>query len=125
MIVHNNLTFQELVSPNNKDLNFKLNTKRQIGIWGQRYAKCLRDEHEERYFELLCSTELASQLEEMDAIYSKLFDEEFKKMKKKFKVTKSLKSKDYWEWKTRIKSAYDEAYEVVLKQIFESLSQEK
>lgn len=121
MIVHNNLTFQELISPNNKDLNFKLNTKRQIGIWGQRHAKYLRNEHHEVYLDLLCSTKIGDYLEQVDALATKLFDEEFKKLKKKYGVTKTLKSRNYFEWKARTKQAFDEANEIIFAQIIEKI----
>lgn len=68
MKIYNNLTY----APFDSDTQTPI---KQIGIWGHRHAKYLRDFHPELYFTMLCKTELAEYLETVNTKAEQMYSE--------------------------------------------------
>ena len=70
----------------------------QIGIWGQRRLKHLRENKEVLYMTMLMSGTLKDHLEEVDSSAEEMLNRLILQMKKQEKVTEELKATNQMEW---------------------------
>ena len=76
--------------------NLKLNTEQnaQIGVWGMRHKRYLKQHHKVLYYNLMTADKLNSYLADIDKRARLLFDETVKSLAKKENVTEKLKETD-------------------------------
>lgn len=95
--------------------NLKLNTEQnaQIGVWGMRHKRYLKQHHKVIYYNLLTAGILNSYLAEIDQRAKLLFDETVKSLAKKENVTEKLKSENAMLWLQKMNNIRNRAMEVV------------
>ena len=95
--------------------NLKLDTEQnaQIGVWGLRHKRYLKQHHKVIYYSLLTAGNLNSYLAEIDQRAKLLFDETTKSLAKKENVTEELKSENAMLWLQKMNNIRNRAMEVV------------
>jgi len=95
--------------------NLKLNTEQnaQIGVWGMRHKRHLKQHHKVIYYNLLTAGILNSYLTDIDQRAKLLFDETVKSLAKKENVTEKLKATDMMLWVQKMNNIRNRAAEVV------------
>lgn len=95
--------------------NFTLNTEQnaQIGVWGMRHKRYLKQHHKVTYYNLLTAGKLNSYLSGIDQRAKLLFDETVKLLAKKENVTEKLKETDMMLWVQKMNNIRNRATEVV------------
>lgn len=95
--------------------NLKLDTEQnaQIGVWGLRHKRYLKQHHKVIYYSLLTAGKLNSYLAEIDQRAKLLFDETEKSLAKKENVTEKLKETDMMLWVQKMNNIRNRAAEIV------------
>lgn len=95
--------------------NLKLDTEQnaQIGVWGLRHKRYLKQHHKVIYYNLLTAGKLNSYLAEIDQRAKLLFDETVKSLAKKENVTEKLKESDMMLWVQKMNNIRNRAAEIV------------
>lgn len=95
--------------------NLKLDTEQnaQIGVWGLRHKRYLKQHHKVIYYSLLTAGKLNLYLAEIDQRAKLLFDETAKSLAKKENVTEELKSENAMLWLQKMNNIRNRAMEVV------------
>ena len=95
--------------------NLKLNTEQnaQIGVWGMRHKRYLKQHHKVIYYNLLTAGILNSYLAEIDQRAKALFNETVKSLAEKENVTEKLKAKNPMMWVQKMNNIRNRATEVV------------
>lgn len=89
----------------------------QIGIWGQRRLKYLRENKEVLYMTMLMSGTLKERLEEVDRFAEEMFDRLVTQMKKQERITEALKATNQMEWVQRMNNIRSRAKEIVYQEL--------
>ena len=89
----------------------------QIGIWGQRRLKYLRENKEVLYMTMLMSGTLKEHLEEVDRFAEEMFDHLVMQMKKQERITEALKATHQMEWVQRMNNIRNRAEEIVYQEL--------
>lgn len=99
--------------------NLKPNTEQnaQIGMWGMRHKRYLKQHHKVIYYNLLTAGILNSYLTDIDQRAKLLFDETVKSLAKKENVTEKLKSENAMLWVQKMNNIRNRATEIVNNQI--------
>ena len=99
--------------------NLKLNTEQnaQIGVWGMRHKRYLKQRHKVIYYNLLTAGKLNSYLADIDKRARFLFDETVKSLAEKENLTEKLKSENAILWVQKINNIRNRATEIVNNQI--------
>ena len=84
-----------------------------IGIWGQRHAKYLKQNHKVLYMNLLTSGNLNRYLSDIDKQAEDMFFWVVKQLAEKEGITEKLKAKNQMEWVQRINSICGSVIEIV------------
>ena len=85
----------------------------QIGIWGQRHRRHLKEHHRVRYYNLLTAGTLNDYLAEAESQAQALFDALVRKLSEEENLTEKLKASDPMEWVRRSNSIRNRATEIV------------
>lgn len=72
--------------------------QKPIGIWGQRHARYLKQNHKVQYMNLLTSNKLNGYLADIDKQAEDMFSRLVNEMAKKQGVTEQLKATDQLAW---------------------------
>ncbi len=88
-----------------------------IGIWGQRRCKYLKEHHRILYNSMLYSGTLNTHLEEVDKSASKMFDQLVKQMAAQKDITEALKTQDQMAWVGAMNNIRNAAEEIVFADI--------
>ena len=93
--------------------NLKLNAEQnaQIGVWGMRHKRYLKQHHKVIYYNLLTAGILNSYLAEIDQRAKLLFDETVKSLAKN--VTEKLKETDMMLWVQKMNNIRNRAEDIV------------
>ena len=89
----------------------------QIGFWGQRRLKYLRENKEVLYMTMLMSGTLKEHLEEVDRFAEEMFDRLVTQMKKQGRITEALKATNQMEWVQRMNNIRSRADEIVYQEL--------
>lgn len=93
--------------------------QKSIGIWGQRHARYLKQNHKVLYMNLLTSGKLNAYLADIDEQAEAMFSQLVKEMADKQGVTEHLKATDQMAWVGKMNAIRNAAIEIVNKeQIF-------
>ena len=86
---------------------------REIGIWGARRRRFLKNHHRILYYNLLTSCKLHDHLADINVEATELFDRLVMQFAKQEGVTEQLKSKDQMLWVARMNSIRNRVEEIV------------
>ena len=99
------------------DLKLPNQDNREIGIWGQRRRRYLRDHHKILYYNLLTQCKLIDHLadinEEAEEMYSRLV----KQFAEQEGVTEQLKAEDQMLWVAKMNNIRNRVTEIVMDEI--------
>ena len=84
-----------------------------IGVWGMRHKRYLKQNHKVRYYNLLTSGKLDSYLADIEEQAQNLFSRLVKDIAEKENVTESLKAKDMMLWVQKMNNIRNRASEIV------------
>ena len=85
----------------------------QIGVWGQRHRRYLKEHHRVRYYNLLTAGALNSYLIEIELQAQALFNDIVMRLSEEENVTENLKATDPMEWVKRSNNIRNRATEIV------------
>ena len=80
------------------DLKLPEQPKVEIGIWGKRHLKYIKQYHKIRYFNLLTSGILATYLADIDREATEMYDRLVQQFVKQEGVTEQLKAENQMLW---------------------------
>lgn len=86
----------------------------EIGIWGQRRRRYLREHHRVVYYSLLTSCRLYSHLSDVEKQANDLFDQLETELANQEGITEQLKAADMMAWVRKMNSIRNRAEEIVL-----------
>ena len=85
----------------------------EIGVWGQRHLRYIKQQHKLRYTNLLTSGKLNSYLADIDKQAEDMFFRLVKQMAEREGISETLKAENQMEWVQRINSIRNRAIEIV------------
>lgn len=99
--------------------NLKLSTEQnaQIGVWGMRHKRYLKQYHKMIYYNLLTAGKLNSYLADIEKRARYLFGETVKSLAEKENVTEKLKAENTVLWVQMMNNIRNRAMEIVNSQI--------
>lgn len=95
------------------DVELTEQTEYQIGVWGQRYKRCLKSNHRILYYNYLTSGRLYEHLAEVDTRAEKMFQQLVKSLAEKENVTEKLKAENTFLWIRKMNNIRNRATEIV------------
>ena len=84
-----------------------------IGVWGMRHKRYLKQHHKVRYYNLLTSGKLNSYLVDIEQQAQDLFSRLVKDLAEKENVTENLKATDQMLWVRKMNNIRNRATEIV------------
>ena len=99
------------------DLKLPEQPKVDIGIWGKRHLRYIKNHHPIRYTNLLTSCRLTAYLADIDEEANRMFDRLVKQLAKKEGVTEQLKADNQILWVARMNNIRNRAEEIVNSEI--------
>lgn len=87
--------------------------ERHIGVWGQRHAKYLKQNHKVLYMNLFTSGKLNSHLADVDEQAQEMFSRLVNQMAEREGVTEQLKAENQMAWVGRMNNIRSRAAEIV------------
>ena len=103
------------------NLTLPTKEKQPIGIWGQRHARYLKQNHKVLYCNLLTSGKLNGYLADIDEQAEDMFFRLLKQMAEHEGVTERLKAENQMEWVRQMNSIRNRVSEIVYAKIIFSL----
>jgi hypothetical protein len=95
------------------DLKVSLEKEIEIGVWGQRCRRYLKQYHRIRYYNLLTAGKLNGHLAEIDQQAEQLFQSLVSVLSEQENVTEKLKANRPMEWVQKMNSIRNRAAEIV------------
>ena len=95
------------------DLKIPAEKEVEIGVWGQRYRRYLKQYHKIRYYNLLTAGKLNEHLSEVDQQAERMFQSLVSALSKQENVTEKLKATAPMEWVQKMNSIRNRAAEIV------------
>ena len=86
---------------------------REIGIWGQRRRRYLREHHKILYYNLLTKCKLIDHLADIDEEAQEMYDRLVKQLAEKEGITEQLKAKNQPLWVAKMNNIRNRATEIV------------
>lgn len=84
-----------------------------IGVWGMRHKRYLKQHHKVRYYNLLTSGKLNSYLADIEQQAQQLFLWQVKDLAEKENITEKLKSENQMLWVQKMNNIRNQATEIV------------
>ena len=100
------------------DLKLPEHEDQPIGLWGQRHARYLRQNHKVLYMNLLTSGKLNDYLSGIDEQAEDMFFQLVQQMAKREVVTEQLKADNQMAWVARMNNIRSRATEIVINNLF-------
>ena len=85
----------------------------EIGVWGQRHLRYIKQYHKVRYINLMTSGKLNGYLADIDKQAEEMFFRLVKQMADREGVTEKLKADNQMEWVARMNNIRSRAIEIV------------
>ena len=95
------------------DLKIPSEKEVEIGVWGQRYRRYLKQYHKIRYYNLLTAGKLNEHLSEVDQRAEQMFQSLVSALSKQENITEKLKATAPMEWVQKMNSIRNRAAEIV------------
>ena len=92
-------------------------TEANIGVWGMRHKRYLKQNHKVLYYNLMTSGKLNSYLADIEQQAQNLFLRLVKELAEKENVTEKLKSTDMMLWVQKMNNIHNSATEIVNERI--------
>ena len=89
----------------------------EIGVWGQRYLRHLKENHRIIYYNYLTKGILNKHITEVDIRAEKIFQQLVKSLAEKENVTEKLKSDNPMLWVQKMNNIRNRATEIVNEQV--------
>lgn len=84
-----------------------------IGVWGMRHKRYLKQNHKVRYYNLLTSGKMNSYLDDIEQQTQHLFSRLVKGLTEKENITEELKANDMMLWVQKMNNIRNRATEIV------------
>lgn len=119
----------EFISDKNNGLDYTLvgevylpnlistETNYEIGMWGQRYLRYIKQHRKVFYTSLLTNCKLNSYLHEVDVRATEMYDRLVKQLKEQQGITEQLKADDMMAWVQAMNNITNQAREVVISEV--------
>ena len=85
----------------------------EIGVWGQRHLRYIKQNHKVRYANLLTSGKLNGYLADIDKQAEDMFFRLVKQMAEREGITEQLKADNQMEWVARMNNIRNRATEII------------
>ena len=108
-----NIAYTKQGDYNLPDLNLPEQEEREIGIWGQRRRRYLKEHHRVLYYNLLTQCKLIDHLADINEEAQKMYDRLVKQLAEQEGVTEQLKTEDQMLWVQRMNNIRNRATEIV------------
>lgn len=95
------------------DIELPSQEDKQIGVWGQRHRKYLKEQHKILYYNLLTSGKLNNHLADINEQAEEMFSRLVKQLAEKENITEKLKAENQMLWVQRMNNICNRATEVV------------
>lgn len=99
------------------DLKLPEQPKVEIGIWGKRHLRYIKNQHPIRYTNLLTSCRLTAYLADIDEEATEMFDQLVNQLAKQEGVTEKLEADNQMLWVARMNNIRNRAKEIVNNEI--------
>ena len=99
------------------DLELPEQPKVEIGVFGHRHKRYLKEHHRLIYFNLLTSCKLAAYLADIDSQANDMYDLLVSQLSEKENITEQLKAQNPMEWIRKINAIRITAAEIVNREI--------
>ena len=99
------------------DLKLPEQPKVEIGIWGRRHERYIKQHHKLRYFNLLTSCKLTAYLADIDREATEMFDKLVQQLANQEGVIEKLKADNQMLWIQKMNSIRNRATEIVYKDL--------
>ena len=99
------------------DVKLPEQPKVEIGIWGRRHERYIKQHHKLLYFNLLTSCKLTAYLADIDEEATEMYDRLVEEISKQEGVTEQLKSDNQILWIKRMNIIRNRATEIVNKDL--------
>lgn len=86
---------------------------RNIGVWGERRKRYLKEHHRVLYYNLLTSGKLQAHLADIEEQAQEMFERLTKQMAERQGVTEALKARDMMAWVRKMNNIHQSATEIV------------
>ena len=90
---------------------------REIGIWGARRRRYLREHHRILYYNLLTKCKLHDHLADINEEATEMYDKLVKQLADKEGVTEQLKAENQMQWVQQMNNIRNRATEIVNKEL--------
>lgn len=95
------------------DLELPEQPKVEIGIWGRRHERYIKQYHKIRYFNLLTSCNLTAYLADIDREATEMYNRLIQQFSKQEGITEQLKAENQMMWVQRMNNICNRAMEIV------------
>ena len=95
------------------DLKLPEQPKVEIGVFGQRHKRYLKEHHRLIYFNLLISCKLSAYLADIDSQANEMFDLLVRQLSEKENINVKLKAENPMEWTRKMNAIRHTATEIV------------
>ena len=85
----------------------------EIGVWGERHRRYLKEHHKVRYYNLMTAGTLDNYLADIEIQAEKLFEQTVKSLAEKDTVTEKLKATSPIDWVQKMNNIRNRATEIV------------
>ncbi len=85
----------------------------EIGVWGERHRRYLKEHHKVRYYNLTTTGTLDNYLADIEIQAEKLFEQTVKSLAEKENVTENLKATLPMDWVRKMNNIRNRATEIV------------
>ena len=92
-------------------------TNFEIGMWGQRHLRYIKQHRKVFYTSLLTNCKLNSYLHDVDVRASEMFDRLVKQLKEQQGITEQLKADDMMAWVQAMNNITNQAREIVYNEV--------
>ena len=99
------------------DLILPEQPKVEIGLWGRRHERYIKQYHIIRYFNLLTSCKLIDYLADIDREATEMYDRLVRQLAKQEGITEQLKTKNQMLWIRCMNNIRNRATEIVNKEL--------
>ena len=99
------------------DLELPEQPKVEIGVFGQRHKRYLKEHHKVIYFNLITSCKIASYLADIDTQANEMYDLLVRQLSEKENISEQLKSDYPIEWARKMNTIRLTAAEIVNREI--------
>lgn len=122
----------EFISDKNNGLDYTLvgevylpnlistETNYEIGMWGQRHLRYIKQHHKVFYTSLLTNCKLNAYLHDVDVRATEMYDRLVKQLKEQQGITEQLKATDMMAWVQAMNNITNQAREIVNNEVIYS-----